>query len=86
MPETLRLTQDELAQAVDDIFRAGVSAMTFIRLSQNDAKGYEQIIDLQGKYVTETRGPSLEYDPTKQVPMFAVVIRKPAKAYNKTSA
>lgn len=77
MPSTLRLTQDELAQALDDVFRAGVPAISFLRLSHNDAKGYEEIIDLQEKYVAETRGPSLEYDPMKQVPMYSVVVRKP---------
>lgn len=84
MPATLRLTHGELAQALDDIFEVGIPAISFLRLSQSDAKDYVEIIDLQGKYVAETRGPSLEYDPMGKTPMFAVIVRKPAKEYNPT--
>jgi hypothetical protein len=79
MPQTLRLTQGELAQIIDDFFEAGIPAISFLELSRSDAKDYETIIDLQGKYVAETRGPSLENDPLKQKECYAVVVRKPTK-------
>lgn len=77
MPETLRLTQGELAQIVYDLLEKGIPAVSFLDLSQSDAKDYETIIDQQGRYVAEARGPSLEYDPLKLRERYAVVVRKP---------
>ncbi|MBP7708225.1 hypothetical protein KA107_00950 [Candidatus Pacearchaeota archaeon] len=76
-PSSLRLTQDELAQALDDVFRAGVPAVSFLRLTQEEARRYEGLIDNMNKYVAEVRGPSLDHDPLKQVPFYAVFVRKP---------
>lgn len=72
-----RLSPSALTQAVSEILEAGVPVICFLKLSQENAKDYEKIIDTQGKYVTETRGPSLEYDPLKQQECYALFVRKP---------
>ncbi len=78
MNKTSRLSPDELTQAVDEILEAGVPVICFLKLSHDDSKIYEKIIDAQGKYVTETKGPSLEYDPLKEEEeYYALFVRKP---------
>lgn len=77
MPETPRLSPGELTKAVNEILEAGVPVICFLRLTQNDAKVYEKIIETHGKYATETQGPSLEYDPLKQIECYALFVRKP---------
>jgi hypothetical protein len=72
-----RLDSKHLGAALKEIFSTGVPAVSFLRLTYEEARRYEGIIDDMYEYVVDARGPSLEYDPMKRVPMYSVVVRKP---------
>ena len=77
MPRTPRQTQGRFLRTLDEMFRVGVPAISFLELDYAKAKDYERMVDAQHKYVTEVRGPSKEYDPLRQTPMYSLLVRKP---------
>jgi hypothetical protein len=71
-----RLTQGELVEAVNDVFRVGVPALSFLRLSKEDAKSYADILDFQVGWRANVSGPSLDNDPLHQEHFYSVIVTR----------
>ncbi len=69
----IRLTQEEIIEAVETMFRAGVPQIRFLALKQDEAERYRDFLDVTD-YEVEMDGPSLNNDPLKEKNLYSVII------------
>lgn len=62
--------------AIDDMFAEGIPSVNIMGLSQERAQEYLEVFQDDADKNAEILGPSSEYDPAKEEPLYAVKITR----------
>ena len=70
-----KLSNLEVTEAVEEIFRCGVPSVRFLDLSEDDANEYKTIFELEtDKYHSKVSGPLFSNDPNERNPRYSVTV------------
>lgn len=67
----------EFANALEEMFSIGMPSINILALSEAEATKCENLLRLNmKKYRGEIRGPAREYDPSGEIPLYAIKITR----------